>query len=172
MASQPDPNALTRTIASSVETYLTRLAALDKTPDFTSPFPEIIQDETAQKAKLDILRSCERLMALVQGPVQWLMFQNMAFVDPACIGLAIELGIHEIVAPGDEPTGLDRIVEETGAGREVIRMFFCVDAGWVLIDKDGLCAFARRDCASRRYALISGFILRFRCICWRRLCRR
>lgn len=62
-------------------------------------------------------------MALVQGPVQWLMFQNMAFVDPVCIGLAIELGILEIVTPGMEPTDLETIVQATEAGKEVVRMF-------------------------------------------------
>lgn len=124
MTTNPDPKALASRITSSVETYLTRFSTLNKTPDFTAPFPETIHDETVQQAKLDILRNCERLMALVQGPVQWLMFQNMAFVDPVCIGLAIELGILEIVTPGTEPTDLETIVQATGAGKEVVRMFY------------------------------------------------
>ena len=49
MTTNPDPKALTSSITSSLETYLTRLSALNKTPDFTSPFPEIIHDETSSK---------------------------------------------------------------------------------------------------------------------------
>ena len=63
-------------------------------------------------------------MALVQGGVQWLMFQNMAFVDPACIGAAIDLGIPDIIKVGDEATGIEEIVEATGADKEVIRMSY------------------------------------------------
>ena len=137
---QPTPDspsttlkALTTTITKDTNAYLTRLEDLNQELDISDPFPPIIQDATAQEAKLSILRSCEKLMALIQGPVQWLMFQNMAFIDPACIGTAIALGIHEIVSDRpDEATGIDEIVEATGASKEVIRMYF-----WFLIVLNG-----------------------------------
>jgi len=116
-----DLSALTNLISSSVKTYLTRLEAVGAPPpNLQDPFPEPVKDEAAQLAKFDILRACEKVMALVQGPVEWLMFQNMAFVDPACVGIAVELGIPEAVAPGPEPTSLEQLVEVTGASKDVL----------------------------------------------------
>ncbi|EAW14841.1 O-methyltransferase xanE [Aspergillus clavatus NRRL 1] len=109
-------------ISSAVETYLGRLDAVGaERPTLDDPFPELIHDEGAQLARLRILRLCERLMALVQGPVQWLMFQTMSFIDPACVGAILDMGIHEIIAPGPEPTSLDEIVEATGASKDILK---------------------------------------------------
>jgi sterigmatocystin 8-O-methyltransferase len=108
-------------ISSTVEAFVGRLDAIGaERPNLDNPFPEIIQDEGAQLARLKILRLCERLMALVQGPVQWLMFQNMAFLDAACVGAILDMGIHDIIAPGPEPTSLDQIVEATGASKDIL----------------------------------------------------
>lgn len=113
-------------ISSTVETFIGRLDTIGaERPNLDNPFPEIIQDEGAQLARLKILRLCERLMALVQGPVQWLMFQNMAFLDPACVGAVLDMGIHEIIAPGPEPTTLDQIVEATGASKDILSTTTC-----------------------------------------------
>lgn len=130
----PSLETLTTSLVTHTQTYLSRLQTLSHDPpNLTNPSPALIHDEAAQLSKHQILRTCETIMALVQGPVQWLMFQNMAFVDPACIGLAIELGISEIVKLGSaEPTSLDTIVEGCGCAREVVSMLFLLLLGWLV----------------------------------------
>ncbi|RHZ57240.1 O-methyltransferase xanE [Aspergillus thermomutatus] len=123
-------------ISSAVETFVGRLDTIGaQRPNLDDPFPEIIQDEGAQLARLKILRLCERLMALVQGPVQWLMFQNMAFLDPACLGAVLDMGIHEIIAPGPEPTSLDQIVEATGASKDILKRIMRVCTQRLIFDE-------------------------------------
>lgn len=59
-------------------------------------------------------------MAVVHGPVEWGLHQNMAFVDVAFVGIALELNLYEHIALGEEPTPLDELVERTGASRDII----------------------------------------------------
>lgn len=59
-------------------------------------------------------------MALIQGPVQWFMFQNIAFHEPACVAIVIDLNVPEDVAPGPIPTSLDQLAEVTGDSSELI----------------------------------------------------
>jgi sterigmatocystin 8-O-methyltransferase len=116
-----DLTVLSEVISKNVQTYLARLQERGyPLPNLQNPIPEPVKDTAAQDAKLEILRACEKLMALVQGPVEWFMFQNMAFTEPACVGLVMEMGIHEHIAPGPEPTSLDELVESTGASRDLI----------------------------------------------------
>ncbi|KAI9767101.1 MAG: hypothetical protein M1840_005890 [Geoglossum simile] len=116
-----DLTVLSEVISKNVHTYLARIQERGyPLPNLRDAILEPVKDLAAQDAKLEILRACEKLMALVQGPVEWLMFQNMAFSDPACVGLVMEMGIHEHIAPGPEPTTLDELVESTGASRDLI----------------------------------------------------
>ncbi|KAF4635649.1 hypothetical protein G7Y89_g2449 [Cudoniella acicularis] len=116
-----DLRQLVSFLGERVETYLSRVEAIGASPpNLTEPFPDPIKDDEALTAKLEILRACERTMALVLGPVEWMMFQCMAFVDPACISAMMELGIHEAIAPGSNPTSLSELVEKTGASKDVL----------------------------------------------------
>ena len=120
-----DLRKLSGMISKGVDAYLERLRVIGApAPNLQDPFPDPIMDEAAQVAKLELVRVCERVMALVQGPMQWLVFQNMAFIDPACVGVVVDLGIPEFIAPGPEPTSLDQLVEATGASKDVLRKFF------------------------------------------------
>ena len=116
-----DLNVLSSIVSEGVKTYLDRLQDTGyPKPTLEDPVPEIVKDAEAHNAKLDILRACERIMALVQGPVEWFMFQNMAFMEPACVAIAIDLGIPEHVAPGPEPTSLGHLADLTRAAPELI----------------------------------------------------
>ena len=116
-----DLNVLSTIVSEGIKTYLDRLQQTGyPAPTLEDPIPEIIKDAAAQDAKLEIMRACERIMALVQGPVEWFMFQNMAFTEPACVAIAIDLGIPEHVAPGPEPTSCSQLAELTGASPELI----------------------------------------------------
>lgn len=116
-----DLNVLSSIVSEGVKTYLDRLQQTGyPKPTLEDPIPEIVKDTEAHNAKLEILRACERIMALVQGPVEWFMFQNMAFMEPSCVAIAIDLGIPEHIAPGPEPTSLAQLVEITGAASELI----------------------------------------------------
>ncbi|KAH8585512.1 putative O-methyltransferase [Bisporella sp. PMI_857] len=104
-----------------VETYLGQLEAIGAPPPtLKEPFPDRINDDLAQITKLEIVRACERTMALVLGPMEWFMFQNMSFVDPACVSVMLELGIPEAIEPGINPTSLDDLVKKTGASKDVL----------------------------------------------------
>lgn len=101
--------------------FLDRLATVGAPPpDFQNPFPDPVKDNAARNATFEIVRACERIMALVLGPVEWGMYQNMAFVDPACISVMLQLGIPEKVAPGPEPTSLHELMRLTGASKDVL----------------------------------------------------
>ncbi len=116
-----DLNVLSGIVSGGVRTYLDRLQQTAyPLPTLEDPIPEIVKDTAAQDAKLEIMRACERIIALVQGPVEWFMFQNMAFHESACVAVAIDLNIPEHVAPGPTPTSLSQLVELTGASSELI----------------------------------------------------
>src|SRR5438034_1097734 len=96
-----DLRTLSNVISKTIDVYLERLEAIGApTPNLQEPFPQLIKDGAAQLARIELLRACEKVMALILGPVKWLMFQNMSFVDPACMGIAVELGIPEAISPG------------------------------------------------------------------------
>ncbi|KAF2195912.1 putative O-methyltransferase [Zopfia rhizophila CBS 207.26] len=117
-----DLRSLTLRLAARVDTYVERTEALDAPlPSFNEPFPDPVKDDAAQNAKIDIVRTCEKIMAHALGPMEWGMYQNMAFVDVACMGAMLELGIPEMVAPGLEPTALDEIVGKTKADKDVLK---------------------------------------------------
>ena len=119
-----DMRQIVRFLGERVERYLNRVEAIGAPPpNLTEPFPDPIKDDGALMAKLEIMRACERIMALVLGPVEWMMFQCMTFVDPACVAAMIELGIHEAITPGPEPTSLDELVQKTGASKDILRKF-------------------------------------------------
>ena len=116
-----DLNVLSGIVSEGVKTYLDRLQHTGyPLPTLEDPIPEIVKDTAAQDAKLEIMRACEKMIALVQGPVEWFMFQNMAFHESACVAIAIDLNIPEHVAPGPIPTSLSQLVELTGASSELI----------------------------------------------------
>lgn len=116
-----DLRALSNVISKATDVYLERLEAIGSpSPNLQEPFPQPIKDEAAQAARIELLRACEKVMALTLGPVRWLMFQNMSFVDPACIGIAAELGIPEAISPGPGPTSLDQLAATTGASKDVL----------------------------------------------------
>ena len=89
-------------------------------PDMENPFPPIVTDATIQEHKFKILQTCERLMALVLGPTEWLMHQNMSFIDPACVGTALRMGLFDLIEDSDEGTSLDRLSDVTGASKDLI----------------------------------------------------
>lgn len=42
------------------------------------------------------------------------------FVEPACVGLALEMGLDEHIASGEDSTSLDELVERTGVSSDII----------------------------------------------------
>ena len=112
---------LASTISKSATSYAERLTELElEQPDMENPFPPIIIDAKIQEDKFKILRSCERLMALVLGPTEWLMHQNMSFIDPACIGTALRMGLFDLIEDGEEATSLDQLSVVTGASKDLL----------------------------------------------------
>lgn len=74
----------------SATTYAERLTELSyEQPNMENLFPPIITDAKIRVNKFHILQLCERLRKLFLGPMEWLMHQNMAFIDPSCIGTAL-----------------------------------------------------------------------------------
>jgi sterigmatocystin 8-O-methyltransferase len=115
-----DPTALSTAVTQAVNEFVERLKTIGEPLPNYSTRP--IKDEQAQLAKYEVLRSCEKLMAAVQGPAEWIMFQNMSFIDPACIGIMVELDIPEAISPAGKPTTLDQLVKITGASKDVLGM--------------------------------------------------
>jgi sterigmatocystin 8-O-methyltransferase len=117
---------LSSNLNSTISRFSERLAKVGAPqPTLTEPFPERILDDEAQNAKIEILKTCERIMATVAGPVEWGMYQNMGFVEPACVSVILELGIPELVGNGEvspQPTSLDELVEATGASKDILSM--------------------------------------------------
>ena len=112
---------LANTISKLATSYAERLTELgQEQPDMENPFPPIITDAKIQEDKLKILLSCERLMALVLGPMEWLMHQNMSFIDPACIGTALRMGLFDFIADNGEATSLDQLSVVTGASKDLL----------------------------------------------------
>jgi sterigmatocystin 8-O-methyltransferase len=118
-----DLSTPSRIISESVQTYQDRLTKTGlPQPDLQSPFPELVKGTSAENAKFEIIRACEKLMVLVEGPVGWFMHQNMGFDEPVCVSIALELNLFEHLTPCEEPTSLDQLVERTGgASRDIIQ---------------------------------------------------
>ena len=115
-----DLKALSDVLTKTVNAFVERLWTIGEPLPNQSTRP--LKDEQAQLAKFDILRNCEKLMATIQGPAEWIMFQNMSFIGPACIGIAVELNVAESIPPAGQPTSLDQLVKATGASKDVLCM--------------------------------------------------
>jgi sterigmatocystin 8-O-methyltransferase len=116
-----DLRGLSIHLDAQINTYLDRVSAVGApSPSLKEPFPGPIKDDAAQQAKVDIIRACERIMALVLGPMEWGMMQNMSFVDPACVSAMVEMGIPELIPSGPEPTSLEELVKRTGAAKDIL----------------------------------------------------
>ncbi|KAB8542087.1 hypothetical protein FH972_025550 [Carpinus fangiana] len=116
-----DLEELSGMISAAAKRFTQRLEALDlPLPDLKNPFPDPIADAAAQEAKVKIVQACERMMALVLGPTEWFMYQNMSFVDPACVATAQRMGLFEHITVGDDPTSLADLAEKTGADVDII----------------------------------------------------
>jgi hypothetical protein len=116
-----DLEKLSTFLGGRIDMYLSRLLAIGAPkPSLAEPFPDPVKDDDAQNAKVEIVRACERIMALVLGPMEWGMMNNMSFVDPACVSSMLELKIPELIAPGPQPTTLDQLVKVTGASKDIL----------------------------------------------------
>lgn len=116
-----DMRELGRIISEATEIFSKRLGSIEHSePNMSDPFPPPLVDAAAQAAKLDIIRACDKLMALVTDPVLWLMHQNMSFIYPASVSTALRLRLFDHVDPGETPTSLATIAERSGADMDLI----------------------------------------------------
>jgi hypothetical protein len=89
-AQTEDLSVLSRIISDSVQTHQNRLTDIGLPQrDLQTSFPEIVKDNAAQNAKFEILRACGKAVAIVQGPVEWMMHQNMALLSRLALALRL-----------------------------------------------------------------------------------
>lgn len=120
-AQTEDLSVHSRIISDSVQTHQNRLTDIGLPQrDLQTSFPEIVKDNAAQNAKFEILRACEKAVAIVQGPVEWMMHQNMALLSRLALALRLRWAWDEHIASGEDSTSLDELVERTGVSRDII----------------------------------------------------
>jgi sterigmatocystin 8-O-methyltransferase len=89
-AQTEDSTAVSRIISDSVQIHQNRLTDIGLPQrDLQTPFTEIVKDNAAQNAKIEILKGCEKVVAIVQGPVEWMMRQNMALLSRLALALRL-----------------------------------------------------------------------------------
>lgn len=72
-------------------------------------------------ARRNIIRACEKITSLVQGPMWWMMQSTGGSSFPAVLNTALELKLHYFISWDREvPTKVIDLASETGGSQELI----------------------------------------------------
>nr|XP_036575561.1 o-methyltransferase [Colletotrichum truncatum]KAF6782150.1 o-methyltransferase [Colletotrichum truncatum] len=102
------------------------LLALDNNgrdpPSLQQCNPEaLLATPVGEKPRRNIVRVCEKLTTLVQGPMDWMMQSTGGHVFPAVLNTAMELKLHHLVSTDPRnPTSLADLEKKSGGSQELI----------------------------------------------------
>jgi hypothetical protein len=119
-----DLSTLSKLISSNIDTYLSRLSAHSLQPPTLSPAPPLqLDDKPLADARTEIIKACERIIALVTPPVESLLLLGLQFHETTALKIAHDLNIAAAIPLDGTDVGLDELAELTGGSKEVIGRF-------------------------------------------------
>ncbi|KAF5490301.1 Cytochrome P450 monooxygenase hmp1 [Colletotrichum fructicola] len=81
----------------------------------------LLAPPVAESARQSIVRACEKLTALAQGPMGWMMQSAGGHVFPAVLNTALELRLHQLVSTDvQSPSTLRDLAKDSGGSQELI----------------------------------------------------
>ena len=88
----------------------------------TDAIPNVINKSspTLEDSRLEGIRTCEKISALLHDPFQWFV-ESAAYIFPAAISILLELKApHYVSKDPQHPTELGELAEKTGAPVDVL----------------------------------------------------
>ena len=118
-----DLTALSRIVDSELRKYLGSLKASGQNPpSLRAEEPQgIVLDSATEGSKRDIIRACEKIIALVHTPFERVFIETAGYVYSTVSSVVVELKLpHLISSDPKKPTHLDELAEAAGASPELL----------------------------------------------------
>lgn len=118
--STEDLIALSSILSSNVNTYLQSLSAVTAPPPTLKPAPPLfLKDEAGLQARSEIIRACEKIIALVQAPFESMAILALAWHETSALRVALEMKLHEHIPLGGD-ISLDELANKVGGSKDLI----------------------------------------------------
>ncbi|CAI6337023.1 unnamed protein product [Periconia digitata] len=103
---------MARSSAAQTSDLNSLLGILNKAiPDVVSADPR-----SYEEARIEAIRACEKMTALLHDPFQWLFVESAAYIVPAAMSVVLELKVpHHISSDIENPTTVEQLSKATGA---------------------------------------------------------
>lgn len=124
-----DLNVLATTVLSEVQSYLESLKSRGiDSPSLTCSQDIRLRSDAGQpeveSSKRAIVRACEKVIALTQGPSQWLWMETSGHITTAALSIVLALKVqHHVSSDPAKPTSLDQLSVATGGSRDLLSEF-------------------------------------------------
>lgn len=118
-----DLRTLRQILHQGIDDLLRELETHGRGPPSTRPCTEeeVFDTPVGTRPRRNIVRSCEKIISLVQGPMWWMMQSTGGSTFPAVLDTVIELKLHHIISVDRQaPTSLADLEKESGGSRELI----------------------------------------------------
>ena len=123
IAKTDDLTSLSKIVDSELGKYLGSLKSRGQPlPSLRNEEPQgIILDTIAEASKRDIIRACEKIIAIVHTPFERLFIETAGYVYSAVSSVVVELKLpHLISSSAERPTKLADLAKSAGASAELI----------------------------------------------------
>ncbi|KAK1974763.1 S-adenosyl-L-methionine-dependent methyltransferase [Colletotrichum cereale] len=82
---------------------------------------DLLMAPVGKTPRMIIVRACEKITTLVQGPMDWMMRSTGGHVFPAVLSTAMELRLHHLISANHQkPTSLANLESSSGGSQELI----------------------------------------------------
>lgn len=85
--------------------------------------PNVINAEPSsfQEARMEAIRACEKMCALLHDPFQWLFVESASYIFPAAMSVVLELKVpHHISLDRENPTDIGELAVATSSSEELL----------------------------------------------------
>ncbi|KAG4429005.1 hypothetical protein IFR05_015515 [Cadophora sp. M221] len=158
-----DLKELLQILNQSIGDLLLELEINGRKPPSLKPIDpqDLLAPPVGEKPRRSIVRVCEKLTTLVQGPIDWLMQSTGGHTFPAVLETVIELKLNHLVSSDPQkPTSLSDLERESGGSAELITVLKLpgIEALMGICSDDILCAASAlsRTMKNNKYQIDNG----------------
>ena len=89
----------------------------------TKVIPNVISADSSslEDSRIEAVRACEKMCALLYDPFEWLFLESAAYIVPAAISVVLELKVpHHVSSDPECPTSVEQLAVATGGSAELL----------------------------------------------------
>lgn len=121
-----DLKVLRQILHQGVDDLLQELERHGRKPPSLKPCnaEEVFAAPIGTEPRRNIIRTCEKMISLVQGPMWWMMQSAGGSAFPAVLDTTLELKLHQLISENRHaPTALSDLARDTGGSQELISWY-------------------------------------------------